>query len=208
VSNLDTVLAFLRGKGLTPAQAAGVAGNLSVESGIDPTAHNDREGAIGIAQWEGGRRTALDRYAAATGGSETDLTTQLNYLWSELQGPEAGALRQLRAAQDAGTAAAVFDQSYERSSGAARSTRVDRAKSIAAYEVGATSGLPGWLTSLLGGGLAPSSTAPAAQDVGNAVSDLTNGWANDAMTIGLKVLGAAAAAGLVIVGAVHTVSSK
>lgn len=52
-------------------------------------------------------------------------------------------------------------------------------------------------------------TGPTAhQQVTAAVNTFKSEWANDAMTVGLKILGGAAAAGLVIVGAVHTVSSK
>jgi hypothetical protein len=191
MSNLDTVLAFLRGKGLTPAQAAGVAGNLQVESGFDPTAYNPNEGAIGLAQWEGGRRANLDAYAAATGGSETDLTTQLNFLWSELTGSESSALGALQATSDPGSAAAVFDQYYERSAGTSRSTRVADAQAIA-------SGTPTGT-----GGSSTGSGGSVASSMGGLF-----GWEGAAFTIGLKVLGAAAAAGLVILGALHTVSDK
>jgi hypothetical protein len=195
VSNLDTVLAFLQGKGLTPARAAGVAGNLQVESNFDPTAHNDREGAIGIAQWEGGRRTALDNYARATGGSETDLNTQLNFLWQELQSSENGAYQQLMATSDAGTAAAVFDQYYERSSGSARATRVADAKAIAAG----------------GGPTTGSSTSSSGSGSGDALdsgfSGVFGGVEKAAFDIGLKILAAGAASALVILGALHTVKS-
>jgi hypothetical protein len=59
------------------------------------------------------------------------------------------------------------------------------------------------------GGMTDSTVAAAAADAaatGKAASGLTSAWGGDAMAIALKVLGAAAAAGLVIVGAVHTVS--
>jgi hypothetical protein len=60
------------------------------------------------------------------------------------------------------------------------------------------------------GGLIPGVTSPA-QDVAggpgslDGLSGLSTAWGNDAMTIGLKILGGAAAAGLVIAGAIHTV---
>lgn len=196
MSNLDTILAYLRGPlGLSPAQAAGVAGNFQVESGLDPTSANPTEGAIGLAQWEKGRRAALQQYAASTGGSETDLATQLGFLGSELHGSESGALQQLRATSDPASAAAVFDQYYERSSGSSRATRVADAQAIAAGQdpSGGTSSTGG--SSSAGGGSLASS-------IGGAF-----GWGGTVFTIGMKVLGAAAAAGLVIVGATHTVSS-
>jgi hypothetical protein len=188
VTVLSDLLTFLRGKGLTAAQAAGVAGNVQIESGLNPSAYNAKEGAIGFAQWEGPRRTALRDFAAALGKSETDASAQLQFMWHELNGSESGALAALRATTTPAEAAAVFDQKYERSSGGARKARIDAANAIAS---GATTG--GDFA-----GVSTSSDATVTQ----------TGWANDAKNIGLKMLGGAAAAGLVIVGAVHTVSSK
>lgn len=187
MSNLDTVLAFLKGKGLSSDQAAGVAGNLQIESGINPAAENPGEGAIGIAQWEGGRRTALDAYAARTGGSETDLNTQLGYLWSELQGPESGAYQALMAANSPAAAATAWDQSFERSDGSARQARIDAAQKIAG-----------------GGGFWEAVTHPL-DTVGGAVTSsvasVFAGWQTDLTTLGLKLAGAAVAGALVVVGA-------
>jgi hypothetical protein len=193
VSNLDQILSFLTGKGLTGAQAAGVAGNLQVESGFSPTAYNPREGAIGIAQWEGGRRTALDSYAKKTGGSETDLNTQLGYLWSELQGSESNALHRLLATNDAGSAAAAFDQFYERSAGTSRGARMSNAQQIAA-------GHPS-TTGPAGGGAAPGLTA---QNVGLG-SLIAGNWQADVLNIALKFGGGCAAAALVVIGVRETV---
>jgi hypothetical protein len=202
VATLDTILSFLQGKGLTPEQAAGVAGNLQVESGFSPTAYNPREGAIGLAQWEGGRRTALDQYAAASGGSETDLTTQLNFLWHELNTNENAAFKQLLATSDAASAAAVFDQYYERSSGAARATRVADAMAIA----NGTGAAAGTLSAATGGAGSPGSAGGDAVDA-HLGGGLYGGVGPGAFDIGLKVLAAGAAAGLVIVGALNTVKS-
>lgn len=132
MSNQSEITAFLASKGLSPNQIAGVEGNLYVESGFNPTLPNRAEGAIGIAQWEGGRRVALDNYAARTGGSETSLQTQLGYLWSELQGGEHASLTALQATTTPAAAAAVWDADYERSSGAARKQRIAAANRIAA----------------------------------------------------------------------------
>lgn len=190
-SNLDTITAFLRGKGLSPAQVAGVEGNLQVESNFNPAAANPKEGAIGIAQWEGGRRTALQNYARATGGSETDLNTQLGFLWSELTGSESNAYTQLLATSSASAAATVFDQYYERSSGSSRQKRVDAANAIADGDTGGV-----W------GGL--STTAGQIAGAASALNPLS-GWQGSVLSIALKVAGAAACAALVIVGAKETV---
>ncbi|WP_062991891.1 phage tail tip lysozyme [Nocardia anaemiae] len=122
---------YLLSKGFTPAQAAGILGNMQVESGFDTGAYNPAEGAIGLCQWEGGRRTNLEAFAAAQGKSVTDWHVQVDFMMHELQGTESGAYGQIKSANSAGAAAAAFDQYYERSSGEARGQRVANANSIA-----------------------------------------------------------------------------
>jgi hypothetical protein len=204
VSVLDQILTSLQSKlGLTPAQAAGVAGNLQVESGFNPGAYNRAEGAVGIAQWEGGREQRLKQFATARGTSETDLGTQIDYLIYELQGPESNALAKLRATSDPASAAAAFDQYYERSAGTSRSQRVANAAAIASGSPTSTGGNASSSSSGSSGSSGGSSgdSLAASMDTG-----LLTSWAPAAFTIGVKVLGVGAAAALVIVGAVHTVS--
>ncbi|MEU4345790.1 phage tail tip lysozyme, partial [Nocardia sp. NPDC023852] len=117
--------------GFTPAQAAGIVGNMQVESGLKTSALNPREGAIGLCQWLGGRRRNLERFAA-TRGPVTDWKVQVDFMMQELRGSESGAYRYLKAAQTPAAAAAVFDQYYERSSGEARGQRIANANRIAA----------------------------------------------------------------------------
>ncbi|WP_454200087.1 phage tail tip lysozyme, partial [Nocardia sp. Marseille-Q1738] len=118
--------------GLTPAQAAGILGNIQVESGFKTDAFNPREGAIGLCQWLGGRRRNLERFAATYGKPVTDWKVQIDFMMHELQSGESGAYARLRAAQTPAAAAAVFDQYYERSSGEARGQRMAYANAIAA----------------------------------------------------------------------------
>lgn len=129
--NAQTIRRFLLNHGLTPAQAAGVMGNIEVESGFNPGTYNSGEGAIGIVQWEGGRRSALQQFAAARGTSETDLETQLEFMWHEWQTSEAAAFRQIKSSTTASQAAAADDQYYERSSGSSRQARISDAEVIA-----------------------------------------------------------------------------
>jgi hypothetical protein len=129
-ANEAQLASFLESKSLPLPDVAAFLANFEVESGWDPNAANPTEGAIGIAQWENGRRSALDAYAAATGGSETSLATQEGYLWSELTGPYAGVLAQVRQTSDPATAAAIVDASFEGSSGSTRQARVDDARTI------------------------------------------------------------------------------
>ncbi|MBF6341855.1 hypothetical protein IU450_39165, partial [Nocardia abscessus] len=117
--------------GLTPAQAAGIVGNIQVESGFKTSAYNPGEGAIGLCQWRGGRRQALERFAAARGKPVTDWKVQVDFMMAELRSNESTAYGYLRAARTPAHAAAVFDQYYERSSGEARGQRIAYANSIA-----------------------------------------------------------------------------
>lgn len=78
------------GKPLNAAQAAGIVGNLMVESGgktydLRPDAVNSI-GAAGIVQWYKGRRVALNSFAASKGKDWTDLKTQLQFIVYELDG--------------------------------------------------------------------------------------------------------------------------
>ncbi|WP_433597703.1 phage tail tip lysozyme [Nocardia sp. CA-135953] len=127
---------YLISKGFTPAQAAGILGNMQVESGFDTGAYNPGEGAIGLCQWEGGRRANLEAFAASQGRSVTDWQTQVDFMIHELKGSESSAYGHLTSASSAGAAAAAFDQYYERSSGEARGQRVANANSIASSMAG------------------------------------------------------------------------
>ncbi len=108
---------------LTPAQAAGILGNMQVESGLNTGALNSAEGAIGLCQWEGGRRTALEQYAASQGKPVTDWQVQVDFMMKEMGGSESGAYSMLKSATTPAQAAAIFDQYFERSSGSARGQR-------------------------------------------------------------------------------------
>lgn len=130
-TNESVIYDFLKGKGLTPAQIAGAMGNLKIESGFNPRSVNPGEGAIGLAQWEGGRRSALQHYASSHGGKETSLSIQLGFMWHELTGSESGALKALRKTHDPAAAASVWDGQYERSDGTTRGARISSAHAIA-----------------------------------------------------------------------------
>jgi len=100
---------YLLGKGLTRAQAAGVVGSLMQESGLSTTVKNPSSGALGIGQWLGGRKTAL-----LNSGKAGSLRGQLDFLWSELSGPESAALDRLKGAHTIADAASAFTWGFER----------------------------------------------------------------------------------------------
>ncbi len=131
-AKVSEIYQYLLGKGFTPAQAAGILGNMQVESGFDTGAYNPAEGAIGLCQWEGGRRADFETFAAKDPEhrSVTDWHLQVDFMMHELQGKESGAYVQIKAANSADAVAAAFDQYYERSSGEYRGRRVANARNI------------------------------------------------------------------------------
>ena len=121
----DTVVqkAFLYfvSKGLTTKQAAGVLGNLIVESGggtIDPKSHQDGGGiGRGIAQWSvNGRWVDLLAFAQKDGRSEWDLGLQLDFLWHELNdvAPWNQTLAPLKASTTITDATRIFMEKFEK----------------------------------------------------------------------------------------------
>lgn len=120
---------------LTPAQAAGVVGNMEYESSLDTGSFNSVEGAYGLCQWEGGRLTDLQRFAAAQdngkGKPVGDWKVQVDFMMTELKGGESGAYAQLRSTTTPTDAASAFDQYYERSDGSARNQRILNAETAA-----------------------------------------------------------------------------
>jgi hypothetical protein len=95
--NLEAILQYLTGKGLSLAAAAGIAGNLKVESASTFNPAIIQGGAIapdnytpvggvgfGLAQWtSSGRQTALVAMAKKENKKITDLDLQMDYLWYE-----------------------------------------------------------------------------------------------------------------------------
>lgn len=75
---------FLLSKGVPPVGAAAILGNIEGESSFNPAATNGTHD--GLCQWGGGRLTGLRTYASSKGKEWTDVQTQLEYMWSELEG--------------------------------------------------------------------------------------------------------------------------
>jgi hypothetical protein len=105
---------FFISQGWTPAQAAGIAGSLEQESGVDPASRNKKSGAYGIGQWLGSRVADFKAWSGhdLEGSSFEE---QLAFMQYELtKGKEQAAGRQLRAARTAAEAAALHATAYER----------------------------------------------------------------------------------------------
>jgi hypothetical protein len=106
---------FCTQQGFTPAQASGILGNMQIESHFQTAAHNDREGAIGICQWEGPRRVELEAFAREQNKPVTDVHVQLDFMMYEFHHKYAGAYEALKHAGTPEQAAYVFQSQYEQS---------------------------------------------------------------------------------------------
>ena len=111
---------FFAAKGLTNFQAAGIVGNLDQESGVNPTISQSGGGpGRGIAQWSAGARwdttpgDNLVAYAAMQGTPTSSLTTQLGFMWYELQTFPAYGLANLRATTNVTDATRVVEDQFE-----------------------------------------------------------------------------------------------
>ena len=125
---------YLVKKGMTPAQAAGVVGNLLQESTLNSGAHNKAENAYGLAQWRGQRLTDLQNFAAAKGKSIDDVNTQLDFIMHELNGKESKAGQMLFASKTADEAAYNFGKYYERPKTVEQSRLSYATQSLAQYK--------------------------------------------------------------------------
>ncbi|MDD3122023.1 MAG: phage tail tip lysozyme [Candidatus Izemoplasmatales bacterium] len=89
-NNREKVWNYCRSKGLSEAAAAGIIGNLAVESGSPEIKLNAVEkgsgGGIGMVQWSGGRKTRFKEYCNSRGVSweNSDVDIQLDFMFQEI----------------------------------------------------------------------------------------------------------------------------
>ena len=141
---------FVDTMGLTPAQSAGIVGNLIAESGptVDPTAFNSTgggQGAQGIAQWRGARVRQFEKlYSKRI--LDASLEEQLAYIKFELEdttsdqedgnvgtyeGPNRlDVLGKIKATLTPREAATVWEAKYERAGGHALNRRIREAEAV------------------------------------------------------------------------------
>lgn len=107
-------------RGLPEHVADGFLMNFQDESGFapgineqNPTVPGSR-GGFGLYQLTGPRRVAYEQFAADRGVNPADVDAQLDFLMTELQGPEAKAAQSIFAAPDAGSAAAAIAKDFLR----------------------------------------------------------------------------------------------
>lgn len=132
---------FFVSQGWTNEQAAGIVGNLIVESNLDPRAYyggtsSRPEQSFGIAQWNDvgspERIANAKRELGVSDLREATFEQQLEFVQWELTNTERRAADRLKNTSDAASAARVFDQYYERSDGSKREERAAQAQRLLA----------------------------------------------------------------------------
>ncbi len=133
--NSKEAMDFFISKGWTPEQAAGIVGNLIIESGnfssdvISGKRRGDGGKAVGIAQWHPPRQAIFEKqYGKPLAGAS--FREQLEFVNWELNNTEKEAGDSLKKAKTADEAARIVDSQYERSSGQAIQQRQQQALAL------------------------------------------------------------------------------
>jgi hypothetical protein len=102
-------------KGLTPAQACGVLGNMKQESAFQTHVLGfDGTGSVGLCQWLGPRKAGLASFAKRTGRKITDWAAQVDWIFIEFNQGEHRAYHELLLAKTPSEAAVEFSRHFER----------------------------------------------------------------------------------------------
>lgn len=113
-SPAETFRRELLAGGLPSHVVDGIMMNGHDESGFNPAAVGDNGNALGILQWNGPRKRALEDFAASMGASPTDPLIQAKFTLYELNGSERAAYARMLATKTPGEAGAAFVNFYER----------------------------------------------------------------------------------------------
>lgn len=112
------VFNYLKSKGIPDHAAAGITGNLAIESGyfddnvVSGKKKGDQGKAVGIAQWHPDRWNALMKWSKTQNSNPFVLETQLDYVVHEAS--QRGDLDKTIATPNAEEAAYVFGKKFER----------------------------------------------------------------------------------------------
>jgi GH24 family phage-related lysozyme (muramidase) len=108
------VMRFLIDKGLSVAGAAGIAGNMQIESNFKTSVLGDNGTSIGLVQWHYERKDKLFSWAKQNGYDPLSTKGQLEYLWWELGTSFSKLKSDLKIIQDPRAAAFQFAKEFER----------------------------------------------------------------------------------------------
>lgn len=131
---------LMRDLGLRDFQAAGVLGNIGVESNgfktFQEMAPRGGAGGYGWAQWTGPRRRAFFAWIAEKGLHRDSDQANYGFLLHELGGPEKAALAALRRTTTLEDATICFEDKFERAGVKAHGTRIAYARrAMAAFRM-------------------------------------------------------------------------
>lgn len=166
-------------RGLPQHVAEGFAMNAQDESGFNPGINEaaptvpGSRGGFGLMQWTGPRRRQLEAFAAQRGASVADPNVQMDFLMTELQGPEKGAARSILAAPDAGSAGAAIVNDF------LRPAEEHRARRVAEY-TGGGAAAPSGPQAAMSGFQVPQAPAYSGPPVAALQAALANPWLDDA----------------------------
>lgn len=119
-------------RGLPEHIADGFLMNFQDESGLNPGINEKNptvagsRGGYGLYQLTGPRRVAYEKYAASKGVSPDSPDAQLDFLMTELQGPESNAAKAIYASKNSGEAAAAIARDFLRPAKSHLDARVAR----------------------------------------------------------------------------------
>ena len=120
MDNAARIFSKLVARGIPEHIARGFVGNGVVESRLDsgineiaPLVPGSR-GGFGLFQWTGPRRRQLEAFAAERGRPVSDEDMQLDFLMTELQGPERRAWEAIQQASDVSGAARLISERFLR----------------------------------------------------------------------------------------------
>ena len=107
------VIRFLIDKGLSVAGAAGIAGNMKIESNFKTAVLGDKGTSIGLVQWHMDRKDKLFSWAEKNGHDPLSTKGQLEYLWWELTTLFSKLTSDLKIIEDPQAAAYQFAKEFE-----------------------------------------------------------------------------------------------
>jgi hypothetical protein len=112
---------LLVAKGLSPAGAAGILGNMKIESDFRTNALGDSSTSIGLVQWHASRKDRLMSWAKENGLDPMSINGQIEYLWWELTNKFSKLTDTLKTISDPYEAAYQFAKQFERPATISRS---------------------------------------------------------------------------------------
>ena len=113
-SDAMKIMAVLISKGLSVAGAAGIVGNMKVESNFKTSVLGDKGTSIGLCQWHFERKDKLFSWSKQNGYDPLSTKGQLEYLWMELTTSYSELKSKLKLIKDPKAAAFEFASKFER----------------------------------------------------------------------------------------------